>query len=258
MQLHTDHYPWSEVTADLAARQTQGLSGVLEAWQGPHWARFVWVGGAPRGGFTAAADVSWPAALAALPRAQVTLTALDPAVAELIWTSRTLAPQPLSGLWPAPQDTLERQRFTGVLLGDPACSFWEGGRLLGGTLPAPGAACAVLTSVVPEPETGETGLDLWRDLVAAANRLQPLDDAWRQASLGLARQHPCLDPFAREVTVQGGRLEVDADLPAAEWRPALLSVFRATLARAGVRLDELPLAELRARSGWHAAGLEAL
>lgn len=260
-RLHTDHYPWTEVTVDLAARQTQGLSGVFDAQQGPHWARFVWVRGSLRGGFTASGDVSWPATLAALPRAQVTLAAVEPAVADLVWASRTWTPQPLEGSWPGPHAALTRRQFSGVLLGGPACSFWQGGQLLGGTLPAPGTACVILPRL-PVGEGGrEAVLAFWTDLIAAAHRVSPLDEAWRQVSVRLSEQHPCLDPFMREVTVQGGRLRVDPDLSTSEAQPALLAAFQATLARLGLRLADLPLAdlplaELRARPEWAACGLE--
>ncbi|MEW6422037.1 MAG: hypothetical protein AB1511_09970, partial [Deinococcota bacterium] len=101
-------------------------------------------------------------------------------------------------------------------------------------------------------------LDFWRDLIAAAHRVTPLDEAWRLVSVRLAGDHPCLDPFAREVTVQGGRLHVEADVPTGEVLPALLGAFQATLARLGLRLTDLPLGGLPARPEWTAAGLEAL
>lgn len=257
-RLHTDHYPWTEVTVDLARRQAEGLSGVFDLQQGGDWARFVWVGGALRGGFAAAGDIGWPAAVSVLSRAQVSLTALEPGVAELVWTSRTLDPQPLEGTWPDPQAALARGRFSGVLLGDGACSFWQGGKLSGGTLPAPGAACEVLA----QPSGGEVGdaalLTFWRDLIATAHRESPLDEAWRQVSVRLAGQHPCLDPFAQEVTLRGGRLDVDPELPADEWQAALLAAFQGTLARLGLRLADLPVAGLRGQPEWAAAGLGAL
>jgi len=254
-RLLTDHYPWTEVTVDLAARQAQGLSGVFDAQQGGRWARFVWVGGVLRGGFTAGGEVGWATALAALPRAEVSLTALDPAVAERVWTSRTLEPQPLDGAWPGPRAVLEGQGFSGVLLGAGACSFWSAGQVAGGRLPDPGAVCEVLAEPVG-PAYGPALLDFWAELIATAHRHAPLDEAWRQVSLRLAGEHPCLDPFAREVTVQGGRLTLDPELPPGEAQPALLSAFQATLARLGLRLADLPVGGLRAQPEWAAAGLE--
>ncbi|GAA5531943.1 hypothetical protein [Deinococcus aluminii] len=255
-QLLTDHYPWTEVTVDLARRQAEGLSGVFDAQQGPDWARFVWVRGTLRGGFSAAGDVTWPATLSALPRAQVTLTALDPAVADLVWSSRDQTPQVLEAPWPGSQATLERQRFSGVLLAGQTCSFWEGGRTVGGTLPPPGVPCLTLSRLPGGAEAHAALLGFWRELIATTHRVTPLDEAWRLVSLRLAGEYPCLDPFAREVTVQGGQLQVEPDVPAAEVQPALLSAFQATLARVGLRLADLPLTELRARPEWASAGLE--
>lgn len=261
-QLLTDHYPWTEVTVDLAARQAQGLSGVFDAQQEGTWARFVWVGGRLCGGFTAAGDVGWPAMLAALPRAEISLIPLDPATAELLWTSRTLEPQPLEGAWPDPAPLLERQGFSGVLLGGGACSFWSGGRVAEGKLPQPGSLCAVLSAqpLLPAQALGAVEaaaqLAFWADLIATAHRHTPLDEAWRQVSVRLAGEHPCLDPFAQEVTVQQGRLTLDPDLPPAEAQPALLDAFQATLARLGLRLADLPVGALRTRREWIAAGLE--
>ncbi|MEF2278028.1 hypothetical protein V3W47_06915 [Deinococcus sp. YIM 134068] len=251
-RLHTDHYPWTEVTLDLTVRQSQGLSGVFEAQQGTKWARFVWVRGSLRGGFTAAGDLAWGAMTAALPRARVTLAALGPAVAELVWVCRHLKPQD-AGTWPDARGVLEDGVFSGVLLAGGACSFWEGGRPLGGSLPPTGAPCHTLAA----PGTEEAGLlAFWTEVIAATHAHTPLDEAWRAVSVRLAGAHPCLDPFAREVGVQGGRLRVEPGVSAAELRPALLAAFQGTLARLGVGVADLPLAELRARPGWAAAGLE--
>ncbi|WP_216319378.1 hypothetical protein [Deinococcus aestuarii] len=252
-RLHTDHYPWTEVTVDLAARQAGGLSGVFEARQEAGWARFVWVAGTLRGGFTAAGDTAWTAVTAALPRARVTLAELDPAAADLFWSCREEAPEPLAGAWPDARDTLERSGFSGLLLGASACSHWQAGRPVGGTLPPTGAVCHRLS---PPGNGGAILADFWAEVIALTHRTTPLDEAWRTVCVRLCAEHPCLDPFAQEVTVQGGRLHVELDLPAGEWRPALLAAYQGTLARLGVRLADLPLAELRGRPAWTAAGLE--
>ncbi|WP_102126181.1 hypothetical protein [Deinococcus planocerae] len=253
-RLHTDHYPWTEVTVDLAVRQAGGLSGVFEARQGPEWARFVWVAGHLRGGFTAAGDTAWTAMTAALPRAEVTLTELGPTAAELVWTCRGETPEALQGTWPGVRGALERSGFSGVLLGGAASSLWEAGRPVGGPLPPEGAPCHTLT---PPGADAASLAAFWAELLALTHRSAPLDEAWRAVCVRLSAEHPCLDPFAREVTVQGGRLRLEPDLPAEEWRPALLAAFRGTLARLGVRLADLPLAELRGQAAWSAAGLEA-
>ncbi|WP_034408639.1 hypothetical protein [Deinococcus murrayi] len=254
--LCTDHYPWTEVTSDLLTRQGQGLSAVFDAQQGPHWARFVWVGGALRGGFTAHGEVGWAQAMAGLPRARVSLTPLPPAVAETLWTARSGTPQPLEEGWPAGQARLEGGRFSGVLLAPGACSYWQRGRLLAGTLPEPGAACEWLGEVAPPPSDAEL-LAFWQELLAATHRHTSLDEVWRTVCVRLAAEHPCLDPFAREVTLQGGRLTVDPSVPAQELLPALLAAFRASLTRLGQPLAELPLGNLPDQPEWQAAGLGA-
>lgn len=254
--LHTDHYPWTEVTSDLLTRQGQGLSAVFDAQQGPHWARFVWVGGALQGGFTARGEVGWPQAMAGLPRAQVSLTPLPPAVAETVWAARTHSPQPLEEVWPQGRARLEGSRFSGVLLAGEACSYWQDGQLLGGQVPQPGATCELLGELMQAPSEAAM-LVFWKDLIAAAHNHAPLDEAWRSVCVGLAGEHPCLDPFAREVTVQGGHLTADPGVPAHELHPALLAAFHASLARLGQPLDDLPLGTLPDRPEWQAAGLGA-
>ncbi|SMB91490.1 hypothetical protein [Deinococcus hopiensis] len=267
--LHTDYYPWAEVTLDLAMRQAQGLSAVFDMQQGEQWARFVWVRGALQGGFTASSEVSWPAAMVGLPRAAVTLTALDPVVAELIWASRAVPLQALDGVWPTHEAALAHHRFSGVLLCGETVSFWAGGQVVGGERPAEGATCLALplltelgasapaappaATSAPEPASM---LPFWTDLIAATHRVTPLDETWRLVSVRLAEHHPCLDPFAHEVFVEGGQLHVEAELAPDEMSAALLSAYQATLARLGLRLADLPVAELRTRPEWTAAGLE--
>ncbi|MFC6800468.1 hypothetical protein ACFQDE_00850 [Deinococcus caeni] len=130
--ISTDHYPWTEVTADLAVRQSQEFSGVFDAWQGPRWARFVWTRGALLGGFTRAGQgLSWAAATQGLPRASVSLTELSPSLSDLLWSTRAAQARALPGAWPDPRAALERERFHGLLISGPHCSFWSSGRVLG-------------------------------------------------------------------------------------------------------------------------------
>lgn len=262
--LHTDYYPWTEVTLDLATRQPQGLSGVFDVQQDERWARFVWVRGALQGGFTASGDVSWPAAMASMPRGQVTLVALEPAVAELVWISRSQPLQALDGVWPTHQGALTHHRFSGVILCGDTCSYWAGGQVVGGELPPEGGSCLVLpllnepVSPPPTPSGPMSPLTFWTQLIAATHQASPVDEAWRLVSVMLAEKHPCLDPFAHEVFVENGELHVESEVSPGELRPALLSAYQATLARLGLRLADLPVGELRARPEWTAAGLEAL
>lgn len=253
-RLSTDHYPWTEVTVDLAARQAQGFTGAFDAVQGQRWARFVWVRGSMRGGFTAGGEVSWATMMRGLPQAAVSLQSLEPVVAEIVWSCRQSTPTPLRGVWPELQATLGRERFFGVLVSGTACSYWESGRMLGGVLPAVGAACLTLSP--PVIDDRPSLLAFWLELIAVTHRTYPLDEVWRQVSIGLATDHPCLDPFAQEVRVLGGVLQVDQEVGVSELRPALLEAYRATLTRLGVRLADLPIASLREQPIWATAGLE--
>ncbi len=126
--------------------------------------------------------------------------------------------------------------------------------MLGGTFPKPGAACVTLSP--PVIDDRPTLLAFWMELIAVTHRAFPLDEAWRQVSIGLAVDHPCLDPFAQEVRVLGGVLQVDQEVGVSELRPALLAAYRATLTRLGVRLADLPTASLREQPIWATAGLE--
>lgn len=252
--LSTDHYPWTEVTVDLAARQAQGFTGIFDAMQGQRWARFVWVRGQMRGGFTAGGEVSWGTMMRGLPQAIISLQELEPVVAEIVWSCRQAKPAPLRGAWPDVQVTLERERFFGVLVSGTACSYWETGRMLGGTLPKQGAACVTLSP--PVIDDRPTLLAFWMELIAVTHRAFPLDEVWRQVSIGLAADYPCLDPFAQEVRVSGGVLQADQEVGVSELRPALLAAYRATLTRLGVRLADLPIASLREQPIWATAGLE--
>ncbi|WP_412028562.1 hypothetical protein [Deinococcus yunweiensis] len=255
--LSTDHYPWTDITIDLAVRQGQGLNGVLDAWQDSRWARFIWLRGELLGGFTwGGQEVTWATATLALPRARVSLTIQEPRVTQLLWSSRSSQPQPLNDTWPGLQAGLQRDMFTGVVLGAGHSSYWEGGQLLAGTVPLPGTACLAVT---PYSEISAAQLaGFWQALLTTVSRSVPLEVAWREVCTRLCSTYDCLDPFAQEITLRGGLLSVDPELPLQELRPALLAALRATLARLGVRLGDLPLMELRARPEWVAAGLETL
>ncbi|MFC4425849.1 hypothetical protein [Deinococcus navajonensis] len=255
-ELSTDHYPWTEITADYEARQDEGFSGLLDIRQADRWARFVLVSGAARTGFTQGGfEVTWAAAMQAMPRAQVTLTRMDGVICDLIWALRTAeTATPLDIPWPGAQTELQRLMFTGALVSEGSCSYWKGGQLLEGTLPISGAPCQVFSTHHADDREGT--LSFWQDLLGVVNGRLPLTEPWRQASVALAGEHPCLDPFAQEVVVRGGQLEVDPDLELKELRPALSAALRQVLARAGVRLADLPLGPLRQRPEWVSAGLE--
>ncbi|WP_309571408.1 hypothetical protein [Deinococcus sp.] len=255
--LSTDHYPWTDVTIDLATRQGQGLSGVFDASQDGRWARFIWLRGELLGGFTwGGQEVAWATTTQGLPRAHVTLTVQDPRVTQLAWSSRARPLQPLGEEWPTPQATLHRDMFTGVLVGGGHGSYWEGGQVIAGTLPEDGAACGTCSPY--DDVSAEQMTAFWETLLAAVSRATPLESVWREVCARLCSTYICLDPFAQEVVLRGGKLHLDPALKVQEYRPALLAALRAALARLGVRLGDLPLMDLRARPEWAAAGLENL
>ncbi|OOV15383.1 MULTISPECIES: hypothetical protein [unclassified Deinococcus] len=254
--ISTDHYPWTEVTADLAVRQSQEFSGVFDAWQGPRWARFVWTRGTLLGGFTRAGQgLGWAAATQGLPRASVSLTELSPSLSDLLWSTRAAQARALPGAWPDPRPALERERFHGLLISGPHCSFWSSGRVLGGALPLAGATCQVYSQNTEANR--DALLAFWQELLGRIHRAVNLDATWRQVTIRLAEQHPCLDPFAQDVHLGGGVLSVDDEVTVNEFRPALVAALEATLARLGQRLIDLPVTDLRDRPEWMAAGLEA-
>ncbi|WP_243398130.1 hypothetical protein [Deinococcus koreensis] len=255
--ISTDHYPWTDIAVDLATRRSQGASCVFDAWQDGRWARFVWARGEVLGGFTwGGQDVSWATTMQALPRAQVSLSTQSPKIAGLVWAARASTPQPLDDVWPGLQRRLEREMFSGVLVSGTGGSYWDSGQVIGGTLPAPGAAA---TAYAPYAEVSPQALaTLWKELVEVVARSVPLETAWWEVSTRLSVTYDCLDPFAREIALRGTALHIDPALEVSEFRPALLAALRASLARLGVRLADLPTAPLRDRPEWAAAGLETL
>ncbi|AWT35132.1 hypothetical protein GCM10008956_20900 [Deinococcus arenae] len=253
--LSTDHYPWTEVTADLALRQGQGFTGAFDAWQGARWARFLWHQGTLLGGYTHAGQaVNWATVMQGLPRARVSLTELSARMVDLLWTTRDVDGRPAPAAWPAARPVLEAQHYHGLMLSGAACSYWLAGRHVSGDLPAEGTGAWLFA---PNSEANRAGLlRFWQDLLAATHRAHPLDATWQEVTVRLAEQHPCLDPFAQDVTLQGGHLSVQDDVPVDEFRPALSAALRGVLARLGVRLVDLPITNLRDRPEWAAAGLE--
>lgn len=253
--ISTDHYPWTDVTADLGVRQGQGFTGVLDAWQGSRWARFLWNQGALLGGYTHGGQpVTWTTVMQGLPRARVSLVELSTRLVELLWTTRDVEGRPAPGSWPQTQQALERAHYHGLLVSGAACSYWLSGRLMTGTLPEAGAGAWLFT---PHSEANRAGLiSFWQELLAVTHRAQPLDAAWQDVTMRLADEHPCLDPFAQDVTFQAGQLTIDDDVPVDEFRPALSAALRGVLSRLGLRLVDLPITNLRDRPEWAASGLE--
>ncbi|MFC6590609.1 hypothetical protein ACFP81_11560 [Deinococcus lacus] len=188
-----------------------------------------------------------------LPRASVSVWPLEAAAAKALWDTRRVSPQQ------APEGDLSawlrQQSYSGfVYAPEGPGSFWRRGELQRGELP-PGAALLV---PVREPESREDLVEFWTQLVALTHRQAGIDETWRQASIDLAGQFPSLDPFARDIMVQTGELTVDSDVALNELKPALLSVYRLTLSRLGLRVQDLPLQALRGRPEWESSGLSRL
>ncbi|AFD24947.1 hypothetical protein DGo_CA1020 [Deinococcus gobiensis I-0] len=221
------------------------------------WARFVWVRGELRGGVSAGGqEVPLDTAMRALPRAELSLTGLDAALAEQVWRCRNAPPQARELPWPALRDRLRAEYFSGMLVSGAVCSTWEAGRVIGGGLPLNGGRCVTL-SPSDLLDLGSL-VAFWRELLAVTWRANPgLGEVWAQVCVQLAADHPVLDPFAHEVGLRGGVLSVSGDMTVGELRPALLSAYTLSLRRLGLRLQELPLSELRTQDLWLAAGLES-
>ena len=109
------------------------------------------------------------------------------------------------------------------------------------------------------PRARYTHADLetfWSEVLRATSTRLPLAEAWRQAATRLADEHPCLDPFAREVWLDGATLHAEPDLPIPELRAAMLEQYRTMLSLYGVSLRSLPMPEARAHPLWPSSGLE--
>lgn len=256
-QLSTDFYPWTEVLLDLERRQDSEFSAVMDIQEEVRWARFVWVRGALRGGVGAGgADVDLQTAMMALPRASVTLATVDPLVAEIIWSCRSTTPKLLATTWPDAFDELNRERFYGALISGGNCSFWDSGRVVTGALPQTSVPCIVVSPVTSVDRNAL--LHFWKILIEVAHRTNPaFSETWRQVSMQLSAEHMALDPFAHDISVRAGQLQVSSDVSVQEFRPAILAAFQGTLVRLGMRVSDLPLSNLRDQEVWKISGLEA-
>ncbi|MDV6374176.1 hypothetical protein [Deinococcus arenicola] len=252
--LCTDYYPWTEVMLDLEARQAVEFSGVLDAFQGGRWARFVWSRGQCLGGFTHGGQaVAWAQVHGALPRARLHLGGCLPLVSDVVWTSRAARAGTLGGHWPDMERRLEREQFYGLLVSGGQCSVWDTGQMLSGRLPQAGASCVAHSPHTPD--TREALLNFWRDLLRRVNHSVPLDEPWNRACVRLSAEHPCLDPFLQDITLRGGVLRVDVGVSVGELRPALHWALRTALGDLGIGLGDLALGNLPQRPEWAAAGL---
>ncbi len=263
--LPTDYWPWTVAFADLEGRDN--LSGALELRFEGRRARALWAEGVPLGGHYAGEnvgaggsadegagegteeDVAFDALAARWPRAELSLYLLDPAVARLAWQCRAAAERPAAGAWDALRGDLTRRAYSGVVRAAGGDSYWQGGARLGGPEPLPGERVSLLTPNRRDATAPEIAAFYGAALTLAGQRFAA-EPHWRAACLDLADEHPCLDPFAREVVFERGALTVNQDVPAAELLLALPAAFAATAAHAGLRVADLPLEPLRAHPLW--------
>ncbi|AWN23342.1 hypothetical protein DKM44_08970 [Deinococcus irradiatisoli] len=251
--LSTDHYPWSEVLSDLEQRPS--LSAVLEAQQGAQRGRVVWQGGTLLGGFDAERDLSLAEFMRAFPRATLRLSVLETVMAQLLWQCRGSQPQTAPQPWPAAQGFLSERKFSGLVLGGEqgaSVSCWQLGKPVAGTLPESGK---VYILVAPQQLDLTSLVTFWSQVLAQASvQAASFPEVWRGAAAELAFEHPCLDPFAREIWLEGAWVRVQEDLDLAEVRDALLAAFSATLRKLKLPLQSLALAALQASPAWSASG----
>ena len=251
--LSTDHYPWSEVCADIEQRPL--LSAVLEARQDGRQGRMMWNTGAALGGFDQTTDLSLSEFMLAFSRATVQLSVLEPSTVITAWQCRSAQPEAVSETWPDAQAQLASSGFSGALLGGErgsVISSWQSGRPVAGSLPVGGVVYKL--SAPQQLRTPEL-IQFWSQVLAlTAAQNGSAADVWRSSAAELAERHPVLDPFAREVWLDQLSVRALPDLNVAELRDALLAVFEATLRRLRVRLRTLPLAELQASPIWSASG----
>ncbi len=248
--LHTDFWPWTEVLIDLGSRQP--LTGVLDVNGGDRQARALWRGGEWLGGYDAGGDLDLGGLMRRFPRASVSFLPLDAAVLDLLWSCRHTDAHSSGMSWGMLRPKLVAQGFRGLVLGDGAVSFWEAGQMLSGLEPANSETPLL---VVADDKVNPTQLvSFWNELLTLTARSVPVAELWRESALDLADDHPCLDPFAREVVLDGHQIRLLSQVPVEELTPALRAVFGDVLDRSQRRLSDLPLQELRHHPLWRIAG----
>ena len=248
--LHTDFWPWPEALADLNARQP--FTGVLEVQDGARQARALWRAGEWLGGYDASGDLALGGLMRRFPRAGLSLLPLDAVALDLLWACRHVPPQPGGQSWGMLRPKLVAQGYRGLVLGHGALSFWEAGQMISGLEPANGET-PLLAAPDDKVNPGQL-ITFWNELLAVAARSLPVAALWRESALELADDHPCLDPFAREVVLDGHQIRLLSQVPPEELTPALRAVFGDVLERAQRKLSDLPLQELRHHPLWRIAG----
>ncbi|MBB6097514.1 hypothetical protein HNR42_000931 [Deinobacterium chartae] len=262
--------PWEVALAEVEARPS--FSGYLEAVAENLSARAFWRDGRQLGAqlYASGEPGSRPAHLQQLgpdlADGHLSLYVLEPELSYLAHVCSFAEPEtPLT-----PPQLLEAELasrgFSGVLRQHGPEGhrdlFWYGGR----ERDRGGSDLSQITRIDLFPAGESTGggvdatrlLAFWNSVLALSGRNEPLERFWRAAALDLADDHPALDPFAGEISIQGNTLSVSSDVPLEELAPALLAAYRGALNRAGLRTADLELGALREQQPlvWRAAGLD--
>ncbi|PYE55717.1 hypothetical protein [Deinococcus yavapaiensis] len=250
--LPTDYWPWSEVLQDLAQRS--GMSGALELRQGAVRARVLFAEGTVLGAYSESADADLATLMWMMPRAVVSLVSLSPAIARLAWQCRVADAQVANAPWSTLRATLKFKAFTGVVRSSVGDSYWQAGVMIGGPEPT---EHDVVTLIAPSLEaiSNTTILEFYNQALSITAKSVAAENLWRAAALDLADDHLCLDPFAREVVYENGKLAVTHDLAPEELLPALRDAFSLLLDKAGRRAGDLGLESLRAHPLWALSSL---
>ena len=261
--LPTDFWPWPEALHDLTRRP--GLSAILEISPDPGatpTARAIWADGHALGvhtdlttpeGQAPGAPTDLTALAVTYPRATLSLYIVDPAVARLAWQCLLADTQSPPAPWSTLRTQLAFRAYTGMVRAPSGDSYWQAGVRIAGREPRSEELVALLSPSLRHV-TSAAVLEFFNAALLIARREVPVDDVWHATVMELADMHACLDPFAREVLLEGGQLSLGADVPADELLPALRDGFQLAVNRAGRRLAQLPLESLRANPLWSHAG----
>lgn len=174
----------------------------------------------------------------------------------------------------------QQENWTAVLravgASGQATLFWDQGQLLAQvgsvagsevvSLERYGAETSAAQPVHSAPEnpieSAESArwIDFWTAVLELSGPSEKIEAAWRSSAVELTDRHPCLDPFAGEVEIEGHQLELHADVPPSELKNALLDAYRMALGKAGISMLQLDFAELKRREAslWALSGIEAL
>jgi len=250
--LPTDFWPWPEVLSDVTQRPN--LSAALEVRQDGRRARLLWANGEPLGVHGDTGDTDPAALMLSHPRAHVSLYLLDPSVARMAWMCRNTPPEHSPYDWATLRGDLVQRGFTGIVRSGAGDSYWQSGRILGGPEPLTTERVSLLTPPVSAIKT-EDVIDFYTQALAAAETRFNVEPVWRAVALELADDHPCLDPFAREVVYENRKLALHASIPTSELLPALKEAFLDTLRRGGTGPALIPLDPLRQHPLWSVSGL---